>query len=245
MATFTVTRGYNDPTGFTSGETITPAKLNSAQTPSVAISAIQTADISDSQITTGKLADRAVTAIKMSGVAAIESKTADYTLALADRGKVIEVNSASNLVVTVPTNASAAFDAGATIMVTRRGSGEVTITGSNSVTLRSSLTACSVTGVASTDVLTASGNNFAANQNVRFVSVTGGTGVDANTNYFVRDISGSTFKLSATSGGSAVDFTTDISAGSIVAMPRVSRQYSAAACIKIGTDEWMVLGNLK
>lgn len=236
----TITKGKT----FVSGETVTPTKLHEL-VDLATVSAIQTADISDLQVTTGKLADRSVTAAKMSGVAAIDQKTADYTLALADRGKVIEVNSASNLVVTIPTNASAAFDTGATIIVTRRGSGEVTITGSNSVTVRSAVTAFSVTGVASTDVLTASGNNFVANQNVRFVSLTGGTGVDTNTNYFVRDISGSTFKVSTTSGGTATDFSTDISAGSIVAMPRINKQYSAAACIKIGTDEWMILGNLK
>lgn len=45
MATITVTKGYNDPSGFTSGETITPAKLNSAQSPAVSISSIVNADI--------------------------------------------------------------------------------------------------------------------------------------------------------------------------------------------------------
>ena len=70
MATITVTKGYNEPTGFTSGETITPAKLNSAQTPTVGISAIQTADISDAQITTAKIADGNVTLAKL--VAAVQ-----------------------------------------------------------------------------------------------------------------------------------------------------------------------------
>jgi hypothetical protein len=61
MATLTVTKGYNNPTGWISGETVTPEKLNSSQTPSVSISAIQTADISDAQITADKLALGAVT----------------------------------------------------------------------------------------------------------------------------------------------------------------------------------------
>jgi hypothetical protein len=61
MATVTVTKGYNNPTGWISGETVTPEKLNSSQTPSVSISAIQTADISDAQITADKLALGAVT----------------------------------------------------------------------------------------------------------------------------------------------------------------------------------------
>jgi hypothetical protein len=80
---------------------------------------------------------------------------------------VIEFNSASNLTLTVPTNASVAFAIGATIIVTRRGSGEVTVGGAG-VTLRS--------------------------------------------------------------------------AGSRL---RIGQQFAGVALIKIGTDEWMVLGDLK
>ena len=75
----------------------------------------------------------------------------------------------------------------------------------------------SCTGVASTDVITAVGHNFTTNQYVRFLSLTGGSGLSINTNYYVRDISGDTFKVSSSSGGSAVNFTTDITAGTIVA----------------------------
>ena len=55
----TVTPGIT----FVSGETVTPAKLNSAATPT--ISAIQTADISDNQITTAKIVDANVTDAKL------------------------------------------------------------------------------------------------------------------------------------------------------------------------------------
>jgi hypothetical protein len=52
--------------------------------------------------------------------------------------------------------------------------------------------------------------------------------------------------LSTTSGGSEIDFTTDITAGTLLAnMKRIAAQNAAAALIKIGTDEWMLLGNLK
>jgi hypothetical protein len=61
MATITVTKGYNHPTGFTSGQTVTPAILNSAQTPSVTIADIATTDISNSAITADKLAASATT----------------------------------------------------------------------------------------------------------------------------------------------------------------------------------------
>jgi hypothetical protein len=73
------------------------------------------------------------------------------------------------------------------------------------------------TGVASTDVITAVGHNFTANQVVRFDSLTGGNNLNTSTPYFVCDISGDTFKVSTTSGGGAVNFTTDITAGTIVA----------------------------
>jgi microcystin-dependent protein len=46
MATIAITKGYNDPSGFTSGETVTPAKLNSAQSPTAAITFV-TADDTD------------------------------------------------------------------------------------------------------------------------------------------------------------------------------------------------------
>jgi hypothetical protein len=58
MATIAITKGYNDPSGFTSGETITPAKLNSAQSPAATISDIVNADIkSDAAIAHSKLAN--------------------------------------------------------------------------------------------------------------------------------------------------------------------------------------------
>lgn len=77
----------------------------------------------------------------------------------------------------------------------------------------------SCTGVASTDIITATGHIFTANQVVYFPALTGGSGLTAKTTpYYVRDISGDTFKVSASSGGAAVNFTTDISAGTVVAV---------------------------
>jgi hypothetical protein len=76
----------------------------------------------------------------------------------------------------------------------------------------------SVTGDAATDVITATGHIYTANQTVIFSAITGGAGLAANTVYFVRDISGSTFKLAATSGGAAINFTTNITAGTVIAI---------------------------
>jgi microcystin-dependent protein len=66
MATITVTKGYNNPTGWISGEEVTPAKLNSAQTPTVSLSDIVNADISGSAAIAGsKLADDSVALAKL------------------------------------------------------------------------------------------------------------------------------------------------------------------------------------
>jgi hypothetical protein len=97
------------------------------------------------------------------------------------------------------------------------GTGAATLQNS-AIIIDDSIVSFSCTGVASTDVITAVGHNFTTNQGVRFLTITGGGSVFAGVNYFVRDISGDTFKLSLTSGGSVRDITSDITAGSIVAM---------------------------
>jgi hypothetical protein len=60
-------------------------------------------------------------------LAGVDEKTANYTLVASDAGKLISVNSASNLTVTVP---SGVFSAGDVIYVTRTGTGTVTIAAS-------------------------------------------------------------------------------------------------------------------
>jgi hypothetical protein len=62
--------------------------------------------------------------------------TANYTLALADISRVVAFNSASNLSLTVPTNASVAFPLGTVINVFRAGTGAVSIVAAGGVTLR-------------------------------------------------------------------------------------------------------------
>jgi hypothetical protein len=93
-----------------------------------------------------------------------------------------------------------------------------TILQSSGLIVDDAIVAYSATGEAATDVITATGHNFIANQGVMFPSLTGGSGLNTITVYFVRDISGSTFKVSATSGGPAINFTSNITAGSVIAM---------------------------
>jgi hypothetical protein len=90
---------------------------------------------------------------------------------------------------------------------------------SSALVIEDTVSPINITGDAGTDIITAVGHLYTANQGVRFPTLTGGSGLTAaTTNYFVRDISGNTFKVSTTSGGSAVNFTTNITAGTVVAM---------------------------
>lgn len=67
----------------------------------------------------------------------VNTRTASYTLVLADKGKVIEMNVASANVLTVPSNASVAFPLYTQITVIQYGAGQVTITPAGGVTIRS------------------------------------------------------------------------------------------------------------
>lgn len=63
----------------------------------------------------------------LAGIFAPTPKTVSYTLVLADRGVCIEMNSASATIVSVPTNASVAFDIGTVVEVYQMGAGSVTV----------------------------------------------------------------------------------------------------------------------
>lgn len=63
------------------------------------------------------------------------TQTGNYTLVLSDSGKVIEMNNASALTLTVPTNASVAFELGTVIEVWQQGAGQITVAGAG-VTFR-------------------------------------------------------------------------------------------------------------
>ncbi|MBP7951425.1 MAG: hypothetical protein KA004_17410 [Verrucomicrobiales bacterium] len=76
--------------------------------------------------------------------------------------------------------------------------------------------ALSITGDASTDLITATGHVWCEGLPLALSGLTGGTGL-ANGNYYLRDLQADgTFKLTDTLGGTPVDFTSDITAGSLV-----------------------------
>jgi hypothetical protein len=65
------------------------------------------------------------------------AQTVDYTLVLADKGKVVRINSSSNLTVTIPLNSSVAFPVDTEIAILRYGTGTVSISPTSGVTLNS------------------------------------------------------------------------------------------------------------
>lgn len=67
----------------------------------------------------------------------INTQTDNYTLVLSDDDKLIDMNKATAVTLTVPTNASVAFPIGTTIALRQKGAGKVTITPAGGVTIDS------------------------------------------------------------------------------------------------------------
>ena len=63
------------------------------------------------------------------------AQTSAYTLALADNGKMVEMNVASGNALTVPSNANVAFPVGTTLTILQTGAGQTTLTPQSGVTI--------------------------------------------------------------------------------------------------------------
>lgn len=69
-------------------------------------------------------------------VATVNAQTGTtYTLVIGDRGDIVTMDNASANTLTIPTNASVAFDVGTIILVVQKGAGATTIAGDTGVTL--------------------------------------------------------------------------------------------------------------
>lgn len=101
------------------------------------------------------------------------------------------------------------------------GTGGATLQNSGLV-IEDAIQSFAVTGVASTDIITATGSAFANGQPVRFSALTGGAGLVTTTNYFVINVSGATFQVSTSVGGAASLFATDITTGTLLTGHSVS-----------------------
>lgn len=73
-------------------------------------------------------------------------QTSNYTLVLTDVDKLIELDSASAITLTVPPNSSVAFPVGAVILVTQYGAGASSIVAGSGVTIRSEGGLLSISG---------------------------------------------------------------------------------------------------
>jgi hypothetical protein len=83
----------------------------------------------------------------------LNTQASDYTLALADKGKAVEINSATAATVTVPAEADVDFPVGSYVEVDQMGAGQVTIEAGVGVTILSSGDLTSLRGQYSTAVL--------------------------------------------------------------------------------------------
>jgi hypothetical protein len=101
------------------------------------------------------------------------------------------------------------------------GTGGATLQNSGLI-IEDTIVSFAVTGVAATDIITATGSTFSNGQPIRFTALTGGTGLNTTTNYYVINVSGATFQVSTSVGGGASLFTTDITAGTLLTGHSVS-----------------------
>ena len=68
----------------------------------------------------------------------INTKTASYKIALSDNCKMVEINSAGAVNLTIPPNSSTAFPIGANVLIAQYGAGQISVITDPGVTLRSS-----------------------------------------------------------------------------------------------------------
>ena len=113
----------------------------------LATDAVTTVKILDANVTADKLATDSVTQVKIAdravGSAELDSITYNaqtdttYTLVLTDAQKIVSLTNGSAIALTVPTNASVAFEIGDQINLLQLGAGQVTVAGDAGVTVSS------------------------------------------------------------------------------------------------------------
>jgi len=157
-ATNGVKWGTVTATGLAS-DAVTTAKILDANVTEAKLAAdsVATAKIADGAVTAAKIGTDAVTTVKIQDNAVTQAKLADrvvgsaeydnlslnaqtgttYTLVLADAHKVVTLSNASPIALTVPTNASVAFEVGDQVSLVQVGAGQVTVAGASGVTVNS------------------------------------------------------------------------------------------------------------
>lgn len=126
------------PAAGLASDSVTTAKiLNSNVTAGkLATDSVETAKIVDNAVTQAKLADRVIGSAEYDNMTLNAQTGTTYTLVLADAHKLVTLSNASAIALTVPTNASVAFEIGDQVNLLQLGAGQVTVGGA-SVTFRS------------------------------------------------------------------------------------------------------------
>lgn len=99
-------------------------------------------------------------------------------------------------------------------------------------------TGSSYTAVAADNVSLVVVNNSSAN--IFYIPTNGGVGYAIGTQLNITQIGSGQVTIQAITPAT----TTVLSAGSTTAQPKLRTQYSAATCIKIDTDKWIVVGDI-
>jgi hypothetical protein len=126
------------PAAGLASDSVTTAKiLNSNVTAAkLATDSVETAKIVDNAVTQAKLADRVIGSAEYDNMTLNAQTGTTYTLVLADAHKLVTLSNASAITLTVPTNASVAFEIGDQVNLLQLGAGQVTVSGAG-VTFRS------------------------------------------------------------------------------------------------------------
>lgn len=126
---------------------VTTAKINDLAVTAgkIANATITATQIASDAVTQEKIADRAVGSAELANLTLNAQTGTTYTLALTDAQKLVTLNNASAITLTIPTNASVAFTIGDQVNIAQIGAGQVTVGGAG-VTLRSQGTKLKLNG---------------------------------------------------------------------------------------------------
>lgn len=122
------------PTYTTVSGDITITNSGNAQ---IIANAITSTELADNSVTQIKLADRAVGSSELDNLTLNAQTGTSYTLVLTDAHKLVTLSNSSPITVTIPAEASVNFDIGDQVNLMQLGSGQVTVSGGVSVTIRS------------------------------------------------------------------------------------------------------------
>ena len=101
----------------------------------VKAAASQTANLQEWQNSSGTVLVKVTSEGVMDTPLITNAQTVSYTLVAADSGKLVEINNASGVTLTIPTNASVAYVIGTQINILQTGEGQITIAGASGVTV--------------------------------------------------------------------------------------------------------------